>query len=48
MAGRAFAQAVLLLLLPGTAGKEMTRNACWRVIVNDKVEPDDMLDQGSE
>ncbi len=36
------------VLLPGVAGKEMTSNARLRVIVNDKVEPDDILDQGSE
>ena len=31
-----------MVLRPDIEGKEITRNARWRVIVNDKVEPDDV------
>ena len=31
-----------VMLRPDIAGKEITRDARWRVIVNDKVEPDDV------
>ena len=31
-----------VLLRPDIVGTEITRNARWRVIVNDKVEPDDV------
>ena len=31
-----------ILLRPDKTGKEISRNACWRVIVNDEVEPDEL------
>ena len=36
-----------VLLRPGIEGKEIPRNARWRVIVNHKVEPDDVWSKGT-